>query len=220
MAPVDAAVGGLRGDDELRRHVVLIVDVLPAKAVAVLLLDGAGDQDGDVLGDEVQVLHDLGAVDGGHQTALLIGAAPTADLCVGLIAHVGVEAPVVLVADTHGVNMAIVGNDTGAVAHPAQNVALRVDLHLVEAHLFHLGGNAPDDALLAAALAGDGDQVPQKPGHIRLIALGGSFDRFKIHIPCLLKTFYHNAFAVPVRQQDARICSYHNIRTKDVKQKI
>jgi hypothetical protein len=53
VAAVDAAVGGLGGDDELRRHLVLVMDVLPAQAVAVLLLHGAGDQILYILGDEV-----------------------------------------------------------------------------------------------------------------------------------------------------------------------
>ena len=181
MAAIDAAVGGLGGDHELDAALglglaeVLVDDVLPAEAVAVLLLDGAGDEDGDVLGQDAQVLHDPGAVDGGDDAALLVGAAPAADVGVVLIALVGVELPVLDVADAHGVDDPVAGS------HPAQDVALAVDLHLIKAQLLHLGGDAADDALLAAALAGDGHKIPQEAGHVCPVAFRRLLDRFKIH---------------------------------------
>jgi hypothetical protein len=42
-----------------------------------------------------QILHDLGAVNGGDDAALLVGAAAAADLGVRLVALVGVKGPVV-----------------------------------------------------------------------------------------------------------------------------
>ena len=77
--------------------------------------------------------------------------------------------------------MGVDGDDLLALAHPADDVAQAVDLHLVEAQLLHFSFDAQDDFLLLAALAGMGDHIPQKPGHIGLVAFGCRFDRFKIH---------------------------------------
>ena len=84
VTPVDAAVGGLGGYHELRGEAVFVVDVLPAQAVAILLLDGGRHQHGHVRGDQAQVLHDLGAVYRGDDAAFLVGTAPAADLGFGL----------------------------------------------------------------------------------------------------------------------------------------
>ena len=130
----------------------LLYDVLPAHAVAVLFLDGAHDHDLVALGDEVQVLHDLGAVGGGGHAALLVGAAAAADQLVILVALVGVGVPVVDVADANGVDVGVDGDDLVAVAHPADDVAKAVDLHLVEAQLLHLGLDAGNDLALLAGL--------------------------------------------------------------------
>ena len=188
VAPVDAAVGGLGGDDELDLLLglllageILVDDVLPAHTVAVLFLNGAHHHDLIPGGDETQVLHDLGAIHGRGHAALLIGAAPAIDDVVGLIALVGVGLPVVDVADAHGVDVGVDGDDLFALAHPADDVAQAVDLHLVIAQLFHLGLDAHDHFLLLAALAGMRDHVPQEPAHIRLIAPSCFFDRFEVH---------------------------------------
>ncbi|MPM74515.1 hypothetical protein SDC9_121503 [bioreactor metagenome] len=154
---------------------------MPAEPVAVLLLHRAGDENGDVVGNQPLLLHNLCAVHRRDDAALLVAAAPAADLRIGLVTLVGIEFPVFPVADAHGVDMGVIGDDLFTVTHPAQNVSLAVDLHLVKAHLFHLGGNTADDALFFAALAGNGDQVPQESGHIGLVAFGGGFDCIKIH---------------------------------------
>src|SRR5699024_1717974 len=89
--------------------------------------------------------------------------------------------PVVDVADAHGVDVGVDGDDLLAVTHPADDVAQAVDLYLVEAQLLHLGLNAHDNFLLLTALAGMGDHSPQKAAHIRLVALCCLLDRLKIH---------------------------------------
>ena len=189
VAPVDAAVSGLRGDDKLnlaagvlRAVEVLVDDVLPAHAVAVLLLDGAHYHDLVACGNQVQLLHDLHAVHGGGHAALLIGAAPAVDHVLGLIAFVGVGFPVGEVADAHGIDVGVDGDDLLAVSHPADDVAQTVHFHLVVAKPLHLRFDAVNNLPLLAALAGMGDHFPQKAGHVRLIILGRSLDRFKIHI--------------------------------------
>ncbi len=176
VTAVDAAVGGLGGDDELGLDAVLVVDVLPAHAVAVLFLDGAHDHDLVALGDEVEVLHDLGSVGGGADAALLVGAAAAVDDVVGLIALVGVGVPVVDVADAHGVDVAVEGDDLVAVAHEAHDVAQAVDLDLVEAELLHLVLDDGDDLALLAALAGLGDHGAQEGRHVGTVLLGRVLD--------------------------------------------
>ena len=181
VAAIDAAVGGLGGDDELGDDLIHIIDVLPAHAVAVLFLDGADHHDLVPGGDEPQVLHDLGAVDSGGHAALLVGAAAAIDDLVGFVALVGVVGPVGQVADAHGVDVGVDGDDLLAVAHPADDVAQAVDFHLVKVQLLHLGLDALDHALLLAALAGDGDHGAQKLRHVFLVAFGGCLDSFIIH---------------------------------------
>ena len=189
VAPVDAAVGGFGRHHELDLAAgvlltleVLVDDVLPAHAVTVLFLDGTHHHDLVAGGDQAQILHDLGAVHGGGHAALLIAAAPAEDDGVVLIALIGVGLPVVDVADAHGVDVGVEGDDLVAVAHPADDVAQAVDLHLVIAQLLHLRLDAVDNLLLLTALAGVRDHLSQEPGHVGLIALGRRFDRFKIHI--------------------------------------
>ena len=189
VTAVDAAVGGLGGDDEFNLLLldalggeVLVDDVLPAHAVAVLFLNGADDHDLVAFGDQAQVLHDLGAVGGGSHAALLVGAAAAIDDLVVLIALVGIVGPVVDVADADGIDMGVNGDDLIAGAHPADDVAQAVDLNFVVAQLFHLPLDAGDNFLLLTALAGIGDHFPQEAGHVGLIAFSGGFDLLKIQI--------------------------------------
>ena len=188
MAAIDAAVGGLGGDDEL--HLVpgilgaveiFIDDGLPAHTVAVLLLNGAHHHDPVALGNQVQILHDPGAIGGGGHAALLVGAAPAIDDLVGFIALIGIGLPVFDVADAHGVNVGIQGDDLVAGTHPADDVAQLVELHLVIPQAFHFLGDAADDALFLAGFRGDGDHVPQELGHSGTIVLCGLLDGFEIH---------------------------------------
>ena len=188
VTAVDAAVGGLSGDDELDLLTgvlgaveVLVDDGLPAHTVAVLLLHGADHHHLVALGQQIQILHDLHAVGGSGHAALLIGAAAAVDDIVRLIALVGVGVPVVDVADAHGVDVAVNGDDLVALAHPADDVAQLVELHLVIAQSLQLLGDALDDALLLAGLGRNGDHVTQELDHGGLIALGSFSDGFEIH---------------------------------------
>ena len=167
VAAVDAAVGGLGGDNEFHLLLfdavggeVLVDDVLPAHTVAVLLLHRTHHHDLIAGGDQAQILHDLGAVSGRGHTALLVGATAAIDDLIILVALVGVMGPVVDVAHAHGVDVGVDGDDLVAVTHPADDIAKTVDLHLVIAQLFHLGLDAVNDLTLLAAFAGVGDHVP------------------------------------------------------------
>ena len=189
VAPVDAAVGGLGGDHKLDLAPgvlgsveVFVDDGLPAHAVAVLLLNGAHDHDLVAFGDQPQVLHDLSAVGRGGHAALLVGAAPAVDEGVGLVALVGVGLPVGPVADAHGVDVGVDGDDLVALAQPADDVAQLVEFHFVVTQLGQLGGDALRHALLLAGFGRNGDHVPQEAGHVLLVALGSLPDLFKIHV--------------------------------------
>ena len=210
MAPVDAPVGGLRGYHKLRRNAVLLVNILPAEPVAVLLLDRSSHENFIPLGDQPQILHDLRPVDSGHHAPLLVRAPPAIDDVLRLIALIGVPLPVGRVAHAYRVNMPVKGDDLLPRAHPAQSVALRVDLRLVKPQLLHLPDGPPDHPLLLTALAGDGDQVPQKSAHVRLIPLGGPLDGFKIHSALLPSP--------PLDAPFRALCLYHIIEPPDVKQ--
>ena len=188
VATVDAAVGGLSGNDELHLAAgvigaveVLVDDGLPAHTVAVLLLHGAHHHDLIAGGDEAQILHDPGAVGGGGHAALLIGAAAAVDDIVGFVALIGVGLPVVPVADAHGVHVGVQSDDLVALAHPADDVAQLVELDLVIPQSLHLLGDAMHHALLLTGFGRNGDHVPQELDHSGLIALGCFFDGFEIH---------------------------------------
>ena len=199
VTAVDAAVGRFRGDDEfdlaagvLRAVEVLVDDVLPAHPVAVLFLHGADHHDLVALRDQVQLLHDLHAVHGGGHAALLIRAAPAVDHVLSFVALIGVGLPVGEVADAHGIDVGVDGDDLFAVAHPADDVAQTVHFHLIIAQTLHLGLDAVDDFPLLAAFAGVGDHFPQEAGHVRLIPSGRRLDRFKIHIVTLHNLYFTN----------------------------
>ena len=188
VAAVDAAVGGLGGDNEFHLLLfdavggeVLVDDVLPAHTVAVLFLNGTHHHDLIAGGDQAQILHDLGAVSGRGHTALLVGATAAIDDLIILVALVGVMGPVVDVAHAHGVDVGVDGDDLVTVTHPADNVAKAVHLHLVVAQLFHLPPDTGDDRFLLAALTGVGDHLPQEAVHVGAVALRGFPDLLKIH---------------------------------------
>ena len=82
--------------------------------------------------------------------------------------------------------MRVVADQRLAGAHVAHDVAHRVDDDLVKADLFHLGFDAADEALLAAALARDGDKLAQKFCHVGAVALGRRLNLRKIHCRFLL----------------------------------
>ena len=92
-----------------------------------------------------------------------------------------ISLPVFDVADAHGVNVGIQGDDLVAGTHPANDVAQLVELHLVIPQAFHFLGDAADDALFLAGFRGDGDHVPQELGHSGTIVLCGLLDGFEIH---------------------------------------
>lgn len=127
VAAVDAVVGGLGGDDEVRLHALLLDEVQPAHAVAVLFLDRAGDHVGVLVGEQAEVTGDRAAIHRGHHTTELVGATAAADHLVVLHALEGVEVPVVDIADAHGVDVAVEGDQGRAVAHVADGAAEPVD---------------------------------------------------------------------------------------------
>ena len=180
VTAIDAAVGGLGGNDELGLNAVLVVDVLPAHAVAVLFLDGADDHDLVTLGDEAHVLHHLGSVGSGSHAALLVRAAAAVDDLVGLVALIGIGVPVLNVADADGVDVGVDGDDLVALAHKAHDVAQAVDLDLVIAKALHLGLDAGNNLTLLAGLRGMANHCAKKTRHISTVGLSSSLDSVEI----------------------------------------
>jgi len=190
LAAVDVAVGGLGDDHELRADLLLIYEVLPAQAVAVLFLHGAGDQHRIAVVDKAKILHDLGAVDGRDNATQLIRGTAAADLRVILKALIGVEFPVVCVANAHGVDVRVKADEGRSRTQVTEHVAHGVYLDLVKGERLHLLGDALDNRFLAGALAGDAHQVTQEPGHILLVVLSSVLDALEVHdLSSLLSCF-------------------------------
>ncbi|MPN05629.1 hypothetical protein SDC9_152880 [bioreactor metagenome] len=181
MAAIDAAVRRFGGNDKLRLDLVLVVNVLPAEAVAVLFLNGGRDQNLVAFRNQAEVLHDLCAVHGGNHAALLVGTAAPVDDVVGFIAFVGILFPVADVADADGVDVSVKRDDFIAGAHPAEGVSFGVDFGLVKAERFHLFDGALDDAFLFTAFAGNRDEIAEEFCHLFFISLRRLFDLAVIH---------------------------------------
>ena len=128
--------------------------------------------DQGVVPGQAQILDDLAGIDHrGHAAFLVAGAAP-ADGLVVLVAFVGVELPVVAVADAHRVDMGVQRDHARARTDGADDVAHRVDLDRVEADFLHLFLDALDLRAFLAAFAGKADHVAQEAGHVGLVLLG------------------------------------------------
>lgn len=92
--------------------------------------------------------------------------------------------PIGKVADAHGVDMAIKGDNLFTVAHPAERIALWIDLRLIKAERFHFFYGAADHALFPAAFARDADEVAQEFCHLRKIPFRSFLDFIEIHGVC------------------------------------
>ena len=110
--------------------------------------------------------------------------------------------PVRTVADAHGVDVAVERDDLFARAHPAERVAFRVDLRLVETERFHFRNGAADDALFLAALARDADEVTQELCHLGKVLFGSSFDLIEVGFHDALPSFLPMKFEMS-RNQDS-----------------
>ena len=181
MPAVNAAVRRLGYDYKFGGYAVDIVYVLPAHAVAVLLLHGAGDEYGGAFGYKAKLLHYFSAVNGAYYAAELVARAAAADLRIGLVALVRVEFPVAHLAKANGVYMRVKRNKPFAGTHVAEHVAEAVYLHLIEANGPHLLGYPVYNSLFARAFAGNPYKVPQKAGHLFFVALCSLFYSANVH---------------------------------------
>ena len=182
VTAVDAAVGRLGRDHELRNDLADVVDVLPAHAVAVFFLNGTNNHDLVARRNEAQILHDLATVGSGSHAAFLVRAATAVDHFVCFVTGVGVFFPVVDVADTDGVDVGVNGDDLVAGAHPADNVAKAVDFNLVVAQLFHFSSNSLNNFFFVARLGRNRNHVAEELGHVCFVAFRGFFDGIKINV--------------------------------------
>ena len=188
VTAIDAQAGRFGTDDEFGFEFVFINDVLPAEAVAVFFLDGAGD-DERVIAFEAEVFDDFAGINHGSHAAFLIRAAAAPNRVVILFAFVGIAfGPQADVADADGVDVGVHRDDVLAVADVAEDVAHRVDFDLVKSDLFHFLFDAQNDFFFVARFAGDRDHVAQKLGHVGTVGLGFLEDLFKFHHKLLKKT--------------------------------
>ena len=170
MAAIDSQAAGLGNHHAIGADAVLLENVEPRQAVAILLLHRADHPDG-AAARQAQFPDELARVDHARHAGALIASTAAVHVAVLHFAHVGVPGPFARVAHAHGIGVGIHHDDGLARSDPAQDVAHRIDAHLVETHLLHLLPDARDHRALVAAFGGDSDQVAQKADHLRLVAL-------------------------------------------------
>ena len=93
------------------------------------------------------------------------------DALIVLKSDIGIKAPVGQVARPHGVDVGVVGQQTGTGAHAAQGVAHTVDFRRV-AEFFHFRDDAANDSFFMATGRGQTDEIAQKGAHVGEAAAG------------------------------------------------
>ena len=186
LSSVDAAVCGFGGDNELRTDLILVDNVLPAETVAVFFLNGTDHHDLTSFRDQIEIFHDPCAVYSGDKTAALVGHTASADLFVSFISFIGIEVPVVDVADAYGVDMRVIGDDLISGSHKSHNISLGVNGYFVKIQSFHLSGDGLHMGFLIAALTGISDDGSQKSCHVVFVVLSSLVDLCIIHCVFLL----------------------------------
>ena len=97
--------------------------------------------------------------------------AAAANLFVSFISFIGIEVPVVDVADAYGVDMRVIGDDLISGSHKSHNISLGVNGYFVKIQSFHLSGDGLHMGFLIAALAGISDDGSQKSCHVVFVVL-------------------------------------------------
>ena len=154
LSSVDTAVSRLGGNNKFRTNLVFVDDVLPAKTVAVFLLNGSDNQNGIFVAQQTQILHNLCTVYSRYDTAALVGYTATADFCICLIALRRMKFPVFDICDTNRINVSIKANQSFTGSHISKNISHGIDLNLIELQLSHFFCNAVNVRLFIAAFAG------------------------------------------------------------------
>ena len=181
LSPVDTSVGRLCGDNKFRTDFIFINNVLPAETVAVFFLNSSYNHNLTAFRNQIQILHDSCAVNSRYKTAALVGHTAAADLCLVLVALIGIECPVVNISDSYGVDMCVIRDNSFAGSHVADDISLRINNNLIKIQLFHLSSDCVNVRFFVAALSRVFYNGPQKCGHIFLITLRGLFDFVEIH---------------------------------------
>ena len=126
---------------------------------------------------EAQFLDDAAAVDDGGQRAFHVAGAAAVDDAVPFVALERIHRPVGRVADVHGVDVGVEGDDARAVADAAEDVAHAVDADFVVAALEHLALDAADDVAFLRADRLDGDEVAEETHDVSFVRAGVLEDR-------------------------------------------
>ena len=181
LTAVNAAIRRLGADDKFGAEFPLLDNVLPAKPIAILFLDGT-DYNQRVVSFESKILDDFSRVDHrGHAALLVAGTASAYGL--GILAPlVRIKFPVCHIADANGVDMCIHCDNVFAMPDGAEDIPHWVDFNLVKTNLLHLLFDAQDDFLLLRALTWNRNHVPQELCHLGFIFFCLFHDLCKIHV--------------------------------------
>ena len=171
VAAIDVQVGRLGDDDQLRLELLVLEQVLPAKTVAVLLHDRAGEQDRELV-VQAEFLDDLARVNHRGDAAFLVHRAAPPDLAVLHERLEGIEFPLREVAGINRVHVGVERDDALALADAADDVAEAVNADVVEADLLHLLLDDGDDLLFPGGEGWGADKVGEKARGVFLHRLG------------------------------------------------
>ena len=77
--------------------------------------------------------------------------------------------------------MGVISDECFTGSHISEDIAHRIDLHLVKSKFFHFFGDPVDMSFLIAAFPWEFYDIPQEFCHICFVVLCGFFDLIKIH---------------------------------------
>ena len=203
VAAVDVHVCRLGDDDEFGLQLLDVEQVLPTKAVAILLHDRGGEEHRELV-VQPEFLDEFTRVNHRGDAALLVHRAAPPNLP-GLHEWLErIELPSGHVAGINRVHVAVKGNHALALADAADDVAKPVNLNAVKADGLHLLFDDGDDVLLLGRKRLRADEVGEKAHGVFLHRLGallykgigdGGGDRLAERRPPARRGLGHGGFA-------------------------
>ena len=153
MAAVEPAARRLGGDSEVELEALLLDEVLPAQAVAILLDDGEGEPD-RIAPRVGRFLEDARGGDHRGGAAELVGGSAAEHEAVFYDARVGRRLPLARVAHSDRIDVGVEDENLLPLSDPPEEAAQAVGVDVLHPRrLAHLGEEL-DPVLLRAAEAG------------------------------------------------------------------
>ena len=165
VAPVNAHLGGLADDHEVRTKALVFHKGVGGNAVAQLL--HVAEVVGRPALQQAQVAGKRQAVDHAGRAALLVAGPARVEDAIFDFALKGVPRPRLRVADANGVQVAVVEEHALAVPNAAQHVAHGVEENIVEPQRAHFLSHALAHLTNLTVVAGNGTNLAQE-GNDRL----------------------------------------------------